>query len=767
MKSSTKKGWIGLVLMVGVCCGQAAPKLDPFAPAIVTEASQIEAARGVIDRLVPGLSKQLKLEIIPQEEGKDVFEVDRAGKQVVLRGSSGVALCSGFNWYLKYSCNCHISWCGDQLNLPRPLPLPESKVRKRSQGAHQVYLNYCVFSYSMSWWNWECWQREIDWMALNGINMPLAVTGLEGVWYHMLQQFKMSDEEIRSFIVGPSNMAWQWMTNLEGYAGPLPQSWIDSHITLGRQILERERSLGMTPIQQGFSGYVPRKFQELYPDAEIGMGRGWGLGSFKAICQLDPTDPLFDEVAKAFYETQTALFGTSHHYATDPFHEGKPPSEELDYLVQVGKTIYKNMVAVDPEATWVMQSWSIRKSIACSVPKNRLLILDLNGGKSGSSDGFWGYEFVDGILNNFGGRTRIHGDLARYAENPFAYKYEKYATMNGMGSFSEGIDNNPVFYDLAWEMNWHEGTVDLDNWLKQYADRRYGARSEKAHAAWNILRQTAYAKGTGGTEASSMLAARPALTVMKSGPNRSFILTGQNSEMAKAWALLLADADQLSASAGYQYDVVDIGRQVLSDLARDHYVKVADAFRAKDLKTFRKEKAFFLGLFADVDRLIGTRTEFLFGKWHADAVRWGTTPEEKQRYAYEASMLPTWWGGETGRYGIHDYGWREWNGMVADYYGGRWTHFLNFLETCIKNGTDYEDASITKRRMDSNPIFKELIEVEREWIEKEKHYPATPVGDSIAIARELQKKYAKPLAETESVMQLEWVQKRKARLIMD
>ncbi len=30
---------------------------------------------------------------------------------------------------------------------------------------------------SYAWWDWERWEREIDWMALNGINLPLAFTG--------------------------------------------------------------------------------------------------------------------------------------------------------------------------------------------------------------------------------------------------------------------------------------------------------------------------------------------------------------------------------------------------------------------------------------------------------------------------------------------------------------------------------------------------------------------------------------------------------------
>ena len=32
-------------------------------------------------------------------------------------------------------------------------------------------------SYSMAYWDWNRWEAEIDWMALQGINLPLAFTG--------------------------------------------------------------------------------------------------------------------------------------------------------------------------------------------------------------------------------------------------------------------------------------------------------------------------------------------------------------------------------------------------------------------------------------------------------------------------------------------------------------------------------------------------------------------------------------------------------------
>jgi len=46
----------------------------------------------------------------------------------------------------------------------------------------RYYQNVCTVSYSFVWWNWTRWEREIDWMAMNGINLPLAFTAQEAIW---------------------------------------------------------------------------------------------------------------------------------------------------------------------------------------------------------------------------------------------------------------------------------------------------------------------------------------------------------------------------------------------------------------------------------------------------------------------------------------------------------------------------------------------------------------------------------------------------------
>ena len=65
----------------------------------------------------------------------------------------------------------------------------------------------------------------------------------------------------------------------------------------------------------------------------------------------------------------------------------------------------------------------------------------------------------------------------------------------------------------------HEGEIDINAWLDDYATRRYGAKSVGAREAMKYLLKGPYRRGTNGTEKSSIVAARPALNVKKYGPN--------------------------------------------------------------------------------------------------------------------------------------------------------------------------------------------------------------------------------------------------------
>lgn len=708
-----------------------------------------EAVKALIERITPGYSNQFTLRQTPSGQQGDAYEISGKRGHIVLQGNNAIALAVAYHHYLREVCDVHLSWCGDRIDLPRRLPAPPQTIRNQVQGKYRVYMNYCTVSYSAAWWDWKRWEREIDFMAMNGINMPLFTVGLEAVWYNTLQKYGFNDLEARSFLTGPGHSAWQWMQNIQSYGGPLSMDWINAHAQLGKQILQRELELGMQPIQQGFSGYVPRELKAKYPQAAIRQQPSWC--GFKGSAQLDPTDPLFTAFGRDFLEESKKLFGAHGVYAADPFHESAPPVNTPEYLQAVGKTIHKLFKDFDPQATWAMQGWSLRENIVKAVPKEDLLILDLNGKLSEKENACWGYAVVAGNLHNFGGRINLHGDLRLLASNQYVKANRKSPNVCGSGLFMEGITQNPVYYALAFEMPLHADTVNITSWLRDYAKRRYGGHSKQAEVAWQLLLKGPYAPGTNGTERSSILAARPALNVKKSGPNAGLGIPYPPLSLWQAQQLLLLETPKhFARSDAYRFDVVDLQRQILSNLGQAIHQQARQAFQQQNLQDFKLHSGRFLELMDDVDELLRTREEYSFDKWIADARSHGKTPQEKDQLERDATTLVTIWGPDEVPI-IFDYSWREWSGLIAGFYKPRWAFFYQAMADSLAKGKPYTEEGLPqvhgREAFRANSLYREMAELEFAFINKTEkmRHPLTK-GDEIAITRKLYAKY-KPLAD--------------------
>lgn len=131
-------------------------------------------------------------------------------------------------------------------------------------------------------------------MALNGVNMPLAITGQESVWYNVWRSMGMTDEQVRSYFTGPVYLPWHRMANIDVWCGPLPKEWLDGQVVLQQKILARERALNMRPVLPAFAGHVPKQLTELFPKADIKRLDPWD--GFQEECQtyfLNSEDPLY------------------------------------------------------------------------------------------------------------------------------------------------------------------------------------------------------------------------------------------------------------------------------------------------------------------------------------------------------------------------------------------------------------------------------------------------------------------------------------------
>ncbi len=294
------------------------------------------------------------------------------------------------------------SWPGLQIQLfrpPNPIPktqyttpnhlpdLPLTRIESPIPKRH--YLSVCTYGYSAAWWDWPRWEQELDWMALHGINFPLLLAGTEAISRRVFRKIGLTEEEIAAHFSGPAYLCWHRLGNLNGFMGPLPDSWIRGQEKLQQQILERARELGMAPIVPGFSGFVPPAMQRVRPEVELQSAEPWA--GFEKTAYLDPRSQAFQEVGRLFLEEYRQAYGPVHHYLCELFAEQVPRLDsktELEDLREIGRATWQTLVSVDPEANWVMQGWPFyfardywqpEKSAALldAAPPGRLYVLDL------------------------------------------------------------------------------------------------------------------------------------------------------------------------------------------------------------------------------------------------------------------------------------------------------------------------------------------------------------------------------------------------------
>ncbi|KAK2855387.1 hypothetical protein Q7C36_007256 [Tachysurus vachellii] len=673
--------------------------------------------------------------------GLDVCEL-RSTKNgtVVAVGSSGVAAAAGVYYYLKYYCNCHVSWSGDQLRVPRPLPHITGVLRISTQHRFRYYQNVCTQSYSTVWWDWPRWQREIDWMALNGINLPLAFTGQEALWQEVYTSLGLKQKEIDDFFTGPGFLAWNRMGNLFEWGGPLPQSWHTKQRSLQVQILERMRSLGMIPVLPAFSGIVPRGITRLFPEANVTKLGPWSHFNCTYSCAyvLDPHDPLFLSIGSLFLSLVVKEFGTDHIYNTDTFNEMTPASSDPAYLTSISSAVFSTMTSVDPQAIWLMQGWLFISSpefwkppqiqaLLHGVPQGRMIVLDLFAESMpvfNFTNSFYGQPFIWCMLHNFGGNSGLFGAVEHINAGPFEAAKFPGSTLVGLGIAPEGIEQNPVIYELMAELAWHKEAVNLTKWATLYALRRYGSTNESLAIAWRLLFRSVYNCTIPGykNHNRSPMVHRPSLKMQTE-------IWYTPGDLYEAWKLMLGAAPSLISVDTFRYDLVDVTRQAVQLLTTQFYEEIRDAFKAQKLpELLTAGGVLTYDLLPELDNLLSSDVHFLLGAWLDQARSLGTDEQEAELYELNARNQITLWGPDGN---ILDYASKEWAGLMEDYYTQRWRLFVSTLVKCVDSGQPFKQDAFNKA----------VFQIERGFVYNQKRYPSKPSGDAYHIAMRIYLKY--------------------------
>ncbi|MFC7216615.1 alpha-N-acetylglucosaminidase [Streptomyces polyrhachis] len=652
-------------------------------------------AAEALARLLPGHHTQIRLHALPADSGGDRWTVRAVPGGLAVGGTTPAVMVAAVGTYLRQTARADISWNGEQLALPPRLPAPAAPLAGRALVPHRFAGNDTVEGYTGAYRTWAQWERALDVLALHGVNEVLVHVGTDALYHAVLGEFGYSDAEARAWIPAPAHQPWWVLQNMSAFGGPVSARLLAARAELGRRITHRLRELGMTPVLPGYFGTVPEDFAVRNPGARVVPQGGW-VG-FQRPGWLDPRDPHFARVAASFYRRQHELLGSDRSaglYKMDLLHEGGRPGDVP--VGEAARAVEAALRTARPEALWAVLGWqhNPRREILQAVDRTRMLILD------GLSDRFptvvdreadWlGTPYAFGSIWNFGGHSAMGANTPDWLELFPRWRDKAGSALAGVAVLPEAADNNPVALALLTQLAWTQGEIDPAAWFRSYALSRYGAPDEHAAAAWEVLRTTAY--GTRRTDsfsesADSLFCARPALTAAAAAawsPRRERYDT---TAFDRALTELLAVAPRLRASSAYRYDLMDVARQVLANRSRLLLPQLRAAYEDGDRARLGELSALWLELIRRSDRIVATDPQHLLGRHLAQARSWAADSREAARLEYDCRSLLTTWGPRSGsEAGLHDYANRDWQGLLGDFYHGRWARYLAELDAALAEG---------------------------------------------------------------------------------
>lgn len=686
---------------------------------------------GLLERIDKGASDRFVIEICDND--KDFFEISSRNNKVVVKGNNYISIAAGINWYLKHYAGIHLSWNNMSNTLPDSLPTIEKTIRIESNVKYRYDLNFCTFSYSMAFWDWERWEREIDWMALHGINLSLAIIGSENVWVNVLKKLGYTDNEINDFIAGPAFSAWWLMNNLEGWGGKNYKRWYERQTALQQQIIKRMKEFGIEPVLPGYCGMIPSNAKEKLNIDAVNTGLWCG---YKRPLFILPNDNNFNKIAELYYQEQSKLYGAANFYAIDPFHEGGM-SESID-MKQAGISIMNAMKKANKNAIWVAQGWqgNPNKDMIEPLKNGDMLILDLHSESAPQWQHYGKHNWAYCMLLNFGANVGLHGKIDAVINGFYDIKDNAKSNLflKGIGMTPEGIENNPVMYELLTELAWREKRFNKSEWLTNYVKARYGTSDSTLIKVWHILGNSIYNapktnRQQGCTE--SIFCARPDLNAKDVSKWANSETYYKQADIIYAASLMIDIADKYKGNNNFEYDLIDIVRQAISEKGRIVLNEIKSAYYNNDFDLFTLKCDTFLNLILAQNKLLSCRKEFMVGNWINSAKKMGKSRKEKALYEWNAKVQISTWGNRTASEngGLRDYAHKEWNGILKDLYHHRWKLYFDELKRGFKN----------KECKDFNWYL-----IDEEWINKKMRYPDKPSNNSLKVIKEISLLFSNP-----------------------
>ncbi|MBQ6707749.1 MAG: alpha-N-acetylglucosaminidase C-terminal domain-containing protein [Clostridia bacterium] len=685
----------------------------------------------LIKRYSPMIADRFSIKTIPAVDNHNVYEIEAVDGLIQLSGDSNISLAMAYYRYMKDYCGVCMTHCGNYSFNVENAPLPDKKIIEIILQDKRIALTPSMQSNTACFWDWDRWEREIDFMAMRGINMPYISVGVQAVIYYSLLEMNINEDLALAAISAPTYFDKQQSGCISGYMPSPSVEYIEQSKILGKKIFDREVSYGMTPILQGYWGHVPYIFGASTGNKLLHSKEWYG---FTRTYFLKPWENAFEAYGRIFLDKQRKLLGESCYYSFDSFCEHEIPSAKSKYINNLAKVVDRLHSEISDSYTLITRP-SINHKLLSEFSKNNiLLIIEEN------EDVIPGYSYVLGNKAHLADRTVIEGSLKKLAEFSYSDEVTKKPGLCGLALTSEGYAQNPMYYDLAFDMMTAQKDVMLDDFISSYASRRWGSDYKEVA---KILSETCYGDYD-IPHLGSAVAARPAVLLNHTAPYDIVTTPYDNKKLLRAVEILIKNEIESDA---YLYDVCDILRQVLSNLSLDTFDKAIERYKKHDADLYEKHSNNFLEILSDLNRLLLTRPEFSL-KARVDSARaLAKTDEEKNFYEVIAlSQISIY--GHIDKAQLYDYAWKELGGFIDSYYAVRWRKFFELLAENffrLKHVPEKTKKQLNGRNTFNDDYFYvDMAKYERTWITQEEAV-ATSDEDTLTVARELIEKYCEQI----------------------
>ena len=649
---------------------------------------------------------------------------------IAITGNSVSALATGLRRYFVDVAHVDLYWfIGSRLDQSAPvLPRPNGTITGASIVPWRYFFNTVTFSYTTPFWSWSDWELELDWLALHGINLPLAWVGFEKILLDAFQEVNLTTSQILPFFSGPAFQAWNRFGNTQGsWGGELPIQWIDQQFELQQKILSRMLELGMTPILPAFTGFVPRALVDVYPNATVVNGSQWEdfPVEYTNTTFLEPSDPLFSKIQNIVLTKQLDRYGNiTQFYTLDQYNENDPFSGDLDYLRDITRGTWQSLKSANPGAVWVMQGWlftsnadfwtneRIEAYLSGVEEDQDMLVLDLFSESQPQwqrTDSYYGKPWIWNQLHDYGGNQGLYGQIDNVTVNPIDALANS-SSLVGFGLTPEGQEGNEIMYALLLDQAWESAPIDTAAYFQSWVRTRYTGRNNtvphQLFTAWELLRTSAYNNTnlTSNAVSKAIFELAPNITRLTGRTGHHPTTINYNPDIViDAWKNMYAAAELEPAlwdNTAYTHDFVDITRQVYSNAFATSYTALIAAWNTSSASTnstsFTSHASRLTLLLRTLDPLLAALPQFNLAPWISSAralapstASFPNASSIADFYEYTARNQITMWGpdGE-----INDYASKSWGGLVGDYYLPRWLVFLEYLGNVTVEEYDGEEV---------------------------------------------------------------------------